>query len=219
LKLAIVAVVVVIMHRFFGVSKPKAAPEPEAPPPNLTETSARMDENISSINAKIKKCEEELLQLKPQLTRGGPAAAGVKQKMMTILKRKKMYEAQRDQVFNQQFTVDQVAFAQETMNTTLQTVDALKYANTAMKRTFNVTTSPLVSSVFQHLFNSFRVYLNIFSTRFECISASSPLVSSVFFSIFSSRFECIFQHLLHSFRVYFSASSPLVSSVFFRTLN
>ena len=40
--------------------------------------------------------------------------------------------------------------------------------------------------------HSFRVYFNIFSTRFECIFTSSPLVSSVF------------SHLLHSFRVYFS---------------
>jgi hypothetical protein len=59
------------------------------------------------------------------------------------------------------------------------------------------------------LFDSFRVYFCIFSTRFECISAYSQLVSSVFL------------HILHSFRVYFcifstrfeciSAYSPLVS--------
>ncbi len=37
--------------------------------------------------------------------------------------------------------------------------------------------------------HSFRVYFHIFSTRFECIFTSSPLVSSVFL------------RLLHSFRV------------------
>ncbi len=41
------------------------------------------------------------------------------------------------------------------------------------------TSSPLVSSVFLHLLNSFRVYFYIFSTRFECSITSSQLVSSV----------------------------------------
>ncbi len=66
---------------------------------------------------------------------------------------------------------------------------------------------------FPHLLHSFRVYLQVFLSRFECILKSSPLVSSVFlsllhsfrvqFSVFLSRFECIFK------------SSPLVSSVVF----
>ena len=51
--------------------------------------------------------------------------------------------------------------------------------------------SPLVTSVFLHLLHSFRVYFYIFSTRFECIFTSSPLVR-VYFYIFSTRFECIF---------------------------
>ncbi len=74
-----------------------------------------------------------------------------------------------------------------------------------------------------HLLHSFRVYFCIFCTRFECIFASSALVSSVvlhllhsfrvYFCIFCTRFECIFAssalvsslvvHVLHSFRVYF----------------
>ena len=80
--------------------------------------------------------------------------------------------------------------------------------------------------------HSFRVYFRIFSTRFECIFASSPLVSSVFshllhsfrvyLHIFSTSFECGFtcsplvssvvSHLLHSFRVYFSGPGELYLS-------
>ena len=57
------------------------------------------------------------------------------------------------------------------------------------------------SSVLHHLLHSFRVYFTIFSTRFECITPSSPLVSSVL------------NHLLHSFRVYFTIFSTLSSVV------
>ncbi len=67
------------------------------------------------------------------------------------------------------------------------------------------------------LLHPFRVYFCIFSTRFECIFASSQLVLSVFlqllnsfrvyFCIFPTRFECIF------------ASSQLISSVFLHLPN
>ncbi len=72
-----------------------------------------------------------------------------------------------------------------------------------------------VTSQFQYLFI-------IFSTRFECISRSSPLVSSVFsgllhsfrvcFHIFSTRFECSFHIFSTRFECIFT-SSLLVSGV------
>ncbi len=61
--------------------------------------------------------------------------------------------------------------------------------------------SPLVPSVFVHLLHSLRVWLCIFSTRFEYGYASSPLVSSVV------------MHLLHPFRLIFQilCSSPPIT--------
>eukprot|EP00453_Perkinsus_chesapeaki_P002684 CAMPEP_0185924500 /NCGR_PEP_ID=MMETSP0924C-20121207/12515_1 /TAXON_ID=321610 /ORGANISM="Perkinsus chesapeaki, Strain ATCC PRA-65" /LENGTH=53 /DNA_ID=CAMNT_0028659649 /DNA_START=3 /DNA_END=161 /DNA_ORIENTATION=+ len=50
-------------------------------------------------------------------TRSG--AAGAKQRALAVLKRKKMYEAQRDQLMNTQFNVDQAAFTQEQMQTNI----------------------------------------------------------------------------------------------------
>ncbi len=43
----------------------------------------------------------------------------------------------------------------------------------------NLSESTLVWSVVLHLLHSFGVWLDIFSTRFECSLTSSPLVSSV----------------------------------------
>ncbi len=92
--------------------------------------------------------------------------------------------------------------------------------------------STLVSSVFSHLFHSFRVCSRIFSTRFECSlvsvwmimnldsTSATPIITwlELIFNeklmyIFPTRFECVlvsfplvssaFSHLLHSFRVYF----------------
>merc|ERR1712232_955326 len=46
-----------------------------------------------------------------------------------------MYDTQLGQLMNQQFNVDQVAFAQESMQDTINTVAALKEANTQQKET------------------------------------------------------------------------------------
>jgi hypothetical protein len=94
--------------------------------------------------------------------------------------------------------------------------------------------------------HSFRVYFYVFSTRFECVCTSSPLVSSVYFhSFFRKQYLCWSDEwwcnvarakmivcprytlgLLHSFRVWFHifstrfecsfTSSPPVSSVLFQ---
>lgn len=117
------------MNRIFGTKK---APAPAPKGPSLSEASKHMDERASSINEKIRQCDEELLKYKAQMKTPSGAAA-VKQRALTVLKRKKMYEQQRDQLLNQQFNVDQVAFPTESMQTTLQTVDAMKVANHSLK--------------------------------------------------------------------------------------
>mmetsp|Transcript_19730 Transcript_19730/g.16479 ORF Transcript_19730/g.16479 Transcript_19730/m.16479 type:complete len:176 (+) Transcript_19730:126-653(+) len=68
-------------------------------------------------------------------TRSG--AAGAKQRALAVLKRKKMYEAQRDQLMNTQFNVDQAAFTQEQMQTNINVVESMKVANHAMKAQMN----------------------------------------------------------------------------------
>lgn len=55
----------------------------------------------------------------------------LKQKALQILRRRKMYDQQLGQVQNQQFNVDQVAFTTESIQDTINTVQALKAANVA----------------------------------------------------------------------------------------
>lgn len=50
-----------------------------------------------------------------------------------VLKQKRMYEGQRDQLFNQQFNLEQVAFTTESVKDTATTVQALKGAAKELK--------------------------------------------------------------------------------------
>ena len=68
------------------------------------------------VDAKIKALDEELLKFKQQLQKAtGNTAAMLKKRAMDTLRRKKMYETQRDQLANQQFNIDQTVFAIETV--------------------------------------------------------------------------------------------------------
>lgn len=46
-----------------------------------------------------------------------------------VLKQKRLYESQRDQLYNQQFNVEQTAFVMENVQDSVQTVQALKAAS------------------------------------------------------------------------------------------
>jgi charged multivesicular body protein 5 len=52
---------------------------------------------------------------------------------MEVLKRKRMYEQQRDVMAGQQFNIDQAAFGIESAKANVQTVAAMKSANTQLK--------------------------------------------------------------------------------------
>jgi charged multivesicular body protein 5 len=68
--------------------------------------------------------------------RPGPAKASVQKRALAILKQKKMYEKQKESTMNQQFNVDQIMFAQDSMKETVSTVSAMKDANKALKKQF-----------------------------------------------------------------------------------
>ena len=61
---------------------------------------------------KVAKLDAELLKYKNQMKtmRNGPAKNAVKSKAMRVLKQKKMYEGQREQIQQQSFNMDQVTF-------------------------------------------------------------------------------------------------------------
>ncbi|WZZ70771.1 hypothetical protein YC2023_082141 [Brassica napus] len=68
-----------------------------------------------SVEDKIKKLDVELCKYREQIqkTRSGPVQQALKARAMRLLKQKKMYEGQRDMLYNQTFNLDQVSFTAE----------------------------------------------------------------------------------------------------------
>jgi charged multivesicular body protein 5 len=117
------------MHRFFG--KKKAAP----PVATLGETSERLGSRMEGVETKIKGYDAQLLEIKGKIkaTKSASVRNGLKKRALNVLKQRKMYEKQRDQMMKQQFNVDQTAFATENVSTTIETVAAMKSAASELK--------------------------------------------------------------------------------------
>jgi len=110
----------------------------QAPRPTLQDASATMEARGERQDDRIMKLDKELARYTQQLKtmKPGPAKQQVQKRAMAILKQKKMYENQREQTRNQQFNMDQVMFAQESLAETANTVSAMKDANKALKKQF-----------------------------------------------------------------------------------
>lgn len=120
------------MRRLFGAKK--AAP----PAPSIEETTTNLNARGDSLNEKIKKLDAEMARYRDQLkkTRPGPAQAAIKQRAMRVLKQKRMYEQQQDQLYQQSFNMEQLNFTQEQLKTTKDTVSAMKSASAQLKKEF-----------------------------------------------------------------------------------
>ena len=70
----------------------------------------------------------QLNDLKKQMAVAkGSRLAQLKQKAMMVLKRRKMYDNQMSQIMSQQFNIDSVAFANESIQDTINTVSIQLY--------------------------------------------------------------------------------------------
>eukprot|EP00753_Platysulcus_tardus_P010535 PLAT2816.1.p2 GENE.PLAT2816.1~~PLAT2816.1.p2 ORF type:complete len:250 (-),score=102.11 PLAT2816.1:81-761(-) len=117
------------MHRLFGRKKEVA------PPPSLDDSIGRVDGRIAGLDAKIKDCEKQLRAFSKQKKRArGGALASINKRALAVLKRKKMYEKQRDAMAQQSFNMEQTAFALDTVKDSLETVATMKEATKAMKK-------------------------------------------------------------------------------------
>jgi charged multivesicular body protein 5 len=117
------------MRRIFG------APKKKEPPPTLEQAGANLDARGTRIDEQIKKLDQQLMGFREQIkkTRPGPAQEALKRRALTILRQKRMYENQRDTLYNQQFNMEQTRFTVESIQDTVQTVSALKAASSQMR--------------------------------------------------------------------------------------
>ncbi|XP_063506303.1 charged multivesicular body protein 5 isoform X1 [Pongo pygmaeus] len=120
------------MNRLFGKAKPKA------PPPSLTDCIGTVDSRAESIDKKISRLDAELVKYKDQIKkmREGPAKNMVKQKALRVLKQKRMYEQQRDNLAQQSFNMEQANYTIQSLKDTKTTVDAMKLGVKEMKKAY-----------------------------------------------------------------------------------
>ncbi|GKZ00671.1 hypothetical protein MPSEU_001019200 [Mayamaea pseudoterrestris] len=117
------------MNRVFG--KKKAT----GPAPSLEDASTGINARIDGMDSKIEGLDKELRDFKNKIkTCKTPAAKKQLQKRaLETLKRKRMYEKQRDMASAQAFNIDQTAFSLESSKATVSTVAAMKAANKELK--------------------------------------------------------------------------------------
>ncbi|EGF79497.1 hypothetical protein BATDEDRAFT_12280 [Batrachochytrium dendrobatidis JAM81] len=120
------------MNRIFGTSKP------QAPKPTITDAITSADARVDSAEVKMRKLDAELMKYKEQMKgmRDGPGKNAVKQKAMRVLKQRKLYEGQRDQIMQQTFNMEQASMATENLKSTMVTLDAMQSANKELKKQY-----------------------------------------------------------------------------------
>lgn len=120
------------MRRIFGAGK-KAAPAP-----TLDEATDKLNTRGDRMDDQIKKLDDQLVKYKEQIkkTRPGPAQEAIKRRALQLLKQKRLYEGQRDQLYQQQFNVEQTKFTVDSIQDTVHTVQALNAAGKEMKSQF-----------------------------------------------------------------------------------
>eukprot|EP01091_Cochliopodium_minus_P015590 TRINITY_DN5596_c0_g1_i1.p1 TRINITY_DN5596_c0_g1~~TRINITY_DN5596_c0_g1_i1.p1 ORF type:complete len:225 (-),score=75.61 TRINITY_DN5596_c0_g1_i1:28-654(-) len=117
------------MRRLFGTK------QPEQPQVSLEETTKRMDGRTQHLDEKIRQLDKEIVEIKQKMSRLKPGGAkeNLKKRALGLLKRKKMYEGQRDQLMNQQFNMENIQFQTETIKDTISTVQVMKNASKELK--------------------------------------------------------------------------------------
>ncbi|EWC44795.1 hypothetical protein DRE_06433 [Drechslerella stenobrocha 248] len=119
------------MNRLFGSKS-------TAPKPSLDDAISRIDSRVSTLDVQISKLNAELAtyQSKMAKMRDGPAKNSVKTKALSILKRRKQYEQQRDQMMNQSWNMEQANMMTDNLKNVMTTVDALKTTNQTLKKQY-----------------------------------------------------------------------------------
>ncbi|KIO29034.1 hypothetical protein M407DRAFT_71075, partial [Tulasnella calospora MUT 4182] len=96
------------------------------------------DSRVSTIEVKVKKLDAELTKYRDQMAkmRPGPGKEAVQRRALGVLKQKKLYEGQIQQLQQQAFNMESAAMTTENLRNTMATMDAMKQANAEMKRQY-----------------------------------------------------------------------------------
>ncbi|CCI50623.1 unnamed protein product [Albugo candida] len=112
------------MHRMFGQKNGDKL--------DISTVATNVDGRVAVLDEKIAQLNKDVMKYKQQLA-SSKNNASIKRQAIQALKRRKMYESQRDNLIAQSFNIEQAKFALETSKDTKETVIAMKYASAAMR--------------------------------------------------------------------------------------
>ncbi|KAL3278102.1 hypothetical protein HHI36_013447 [Cryptolaemus montrouzieri] len=98
----------------------------------------KVDQRAESVEKKIQVLENDLRKFREQMSkmREGPGKNAVKAKALRILKQKKMYEQQLENLRGQSFNMEQANYANQALKDTHTTVVAMRDGMNQMKKEF-----------------------------------------------------------------------------------
>ncbi|KAK5016014.1 charged multivesicular body protein 5 [Cryomyces antarcticus] len=119
------------MNRLFGAKS-------TGPKPTLNSAIANVDGRIETIDVKLAKLNAELATYQTRLARmkDGPGKAAIKQKALKVLRQRKLYESQRDQLQQQSWNMEQAGMMQDNLKNTMTTVDAMKTTTKELRKQY-----------------------------------------------------------------------------------
>ena len=120
------------MRRFIGKKKPKVEG------PTLDDVGTNMDARGNEMDAKIAKLDKEIIVLKKKMnqTRSKAAKRPLMNRAKQLLKQKKMYEKQREQLYGQQFNIDNTRYAIQSAKDSAVMYDAMQGAKDQLKKAY-----------------------------------------------------------------------------------
>lgn len=86
---------------------------------------------IAKLNAELSTHQQRLAKM-----RDGPGKTAIKQKALKVLQQRKMYEAQRDQLQQQSWNMEQAGMMQDNLKNTMTTVDAMKTTTKELRKQY-----------------------------------------------------------------------------------
>ncbi|OKL60052.1 Charged multivesicular body protein 5 [Talaromyces atroroseus] len=119
------------MNRLFGSKN-------TAPKPTLDSAITNVDNRVASIDVKLAALNSELSTYQARLAkmRDGPGKNALRQKALKVLQRRKQYEAQRDQLSQQSWNMEQANMMQDNLKNVMTTVDAMKTTTKTLKKQY-----------------------------------------------------------------------------------
>lgn len=119
------------MNRLFGSRATK-------PTPTLTDAIASTESRADSVEVKIRKLDAELSRYSTQMRkmRDGPGKSAIQQRALRVLKQKKLYQSQLDQLQQQSYNMEQATMTTENLRNTMATFSAMEAANKEMKKSY-----------------------------------------------------------------------------------